>query len=48
MMVSEPGFATVLAACEEARFTPGERTSEEMTAILRRAEELIVSLDRQI
>ena len=42
------GFATVLAACEEARFTPGERTSEEMTAILRRAEELIVSLDRQI
>ena len=42
------GFATVLAACEEARFTPGERTSEEMTAILRRAEKLIVSLDRQI
>ncbi len=42
------GFATVLAACEEARFTPGERTSEEITAILRRAEKLIVSLDRQI
>ncbi len=41
-------FAAVLAVCEEARFTPGERTSEEMTTLLRRAEALIVSMERQI
>jgi hypothetical protein len=40
-------FAAVLAACEEARFTPGERTREEMTALLGRAEALIVSMERQ-
>jgi len=40
-------FAAVLGACEEARFTPGERTSEEMRALLRRTEQLIVSMERQ-
>ena len=45
--VLRTGFATVLAACEEARFTPGARTKEEMTALLRRAEALIVSMERQ-
>ena len=41
------GFARVLEACEKARFTPGARTSEEMTALLKRAEALIVSMERQ-
>ena len=41
-------FLAVLARCEEARFTPGERTREEMEALAARAEALIVSVERQI
>jgi hypothetical protein len=38
----------VLSACDEARFTPGKRTSEEMETLRARAESLIVSVDGQI
>jgi hypothetical protein len=40
-------FEDVLARCEEARFTPGERTRGEMESIRGRAEELIVAIERQ-
>lgn len=36
----------LLGRCEEARFTPGERTREEMESFRSRTEDLIVSLDR--
>jgi BatD DUF11 like domain len=36
----------VLGKCEEARFTPGERTREEMEGFRSRTEELMVSLER--
>ena len=39
-------FFSVLDRCEEARFTPGERTREEMESLLIRTENLIVSVDR--
>lgn len=39
-------FLSVLDRCEEARFTPGERTREEMESLLARTENLIVSVDR--
>ncbi len=39
-------FFSVLDRCEEARFTPGERTREEMESLLARTENLIVSVDR--
>ncbi len=39
-------FFSVLDRCEEARFTPGERTREEMESVLARSENLIVSVDR--
>jgi hypothetical protein len=39
-------FLSVLDRCEEARFTPGERTREEMESILARTENLVVSVDR--
>jgi hypothetical protein len=39
---------SVLAALEEARFTPGERTPAEMTSLRERAERLIVSLEKQL
>jgi hypothetical protein len=39
-------FLEVLDRCEEARFTPGERTREEMESLLNTTEELIVALDR--
>jgi hypothetical protein len=40
-------FRDVLARCEEARFTPGERTRAEMESLRRRAEELIVAIERR-
>lgn len=39
---------SVLATCEEARFTPGTRTREEMTPLRERAETLIVALARHL
>ena len=41
-------FRDVLSKCEEARFTPGDRSREEMEALAARVEELIVSLDRKL
>ena len=41
-------FLTVLGKCEEARFTPGERTRDEMQRLRHRAEELIVSLEKYL
>ncbi|HSF16038.1 MAG TPA: BatD family protein [Vicinamibacteria bacterium] len=41
-------LAAVLEKCEEARFSPGKRTREEMSAIRERAEDLLVSLVRQL
>ncbi len=40
-------FEVVLGACEEARFTPGARSREEMEALRARAEKLIVELERE-
>jgi hypothetical protein len=40
-------FREVLARCEEARFTPGERTRREMESLRSRTEELIVAIERQ-
>ena len=39
-------FQDVLDACEEARFTPGARSREEMDSLRRRTEELIVEVER--
>jgi BatD DUF11 like domain len=39
-------FLDLLGKCEEARFTPGERTRAEMERFRSRTEELIVSLER--
>lgn len=41
-------FLSVLEKCEEARFSPGKRTREEMSALRERAEALLVSLVRQL
>jgi hypothetical protein len=41
-------FVAVVSACEEARFTPGSRTSEEMDALRARTQKLIVSVEKQI
>lgn len=41
-------FLAVLSSCEEARFTPGSRTSEEMETLRARTEALIVSVDKQL
>jgi hypothetical protein len=40
-------FQDVLSQCEEARFTPGPRSREEMEALRARAETLIVAVERQ-
>jgi hypothetical protein len=40
-------FQQVLSACEEARFTPGPRSREEMEALRARAEALLVGVERQ-
>ncbi|HJS72836.1 MAG TPA: BatD family protein [Vicinamibacteria bacterium] len=40
-------FQDVLSQCEEARFTPGPRSREEMEALRARAEKLIVAVERQ-
>ncbi len=40
-------FGDVLGKCEEARFTPGARSREEMDALRARAERLIVEVERQ-
>jgi hypothetical protein len=39
-------FAEVLGKCEEARFTPGARSREDMDSMRRRTEELIVEVER--
>jgi BatD DUF11 like domain len=39
-------FLDVVGKCEEARFTPGQRSREEMESFRSRTEELIVSLER--
>ncbi len=39
-------FLKIIEACEFARFTPGDRTRPEMEALLARAEQAIVSLDK--
>jgi hypothetical protein len=39
-------FQEVLGTCEEARFTPGARTGEDMDSLRRRTEELIVEVER--
>jgi len=39
-------FQEVLGTCEEARFTPGARTREDMDSLRRRTEELIVAVER--
>lgn len=39
-------FQEVLGRCEEARFTPGARTREDMDSLRRRTEELIVEVER--
>lgn len=41
-------FLAVLSLCEEARFTPGARTSDEMEMLRSRTEALIVSVEKQI
>jgi len=41
-------FLGVLDECEEARFTPGVRSREAMESLLRRARELIVSVEKQM
>ncbi len=38
----------LLDKCEEARFTPGERSRSEMESLLARAEEVIVSLEKAL
>jgi hypothetical protein len=40
-------FQQVLGACEEARFTPGPRSRDEMEALRTRAEALLVGIERQ-
>jgi hypothetical protein len=40
------GFQDVLGKCEEARFTPGARRPQDMESLRRRAEELIVEIER--
>ncbi len=39
-------FQDVLGTCEEARFTPGARSREDMDSLRRRTEELIVAVER--
>ncbi len=39
-------FIEAIEACEFARFTPGERSREEMEALLDRAEKIIISLEK--
>ena len=39
-------FEEVLGKCEEARFTPGARSREDMDSLRRRSEELIVEVER--
>jgi len=39
-------FQEVLGKCEEARFTPGSRSKEEMESLRSRTEELIVEVER--
>jgi len=41
-------FLAVLSKCEEARFTPGTRTREEMETLRARTEALIVWLEKQL
>ena len=41
-------FLKTIEACEFARFTPGDRTRQEMEGLLTRAEQAIVSLDKYL
>jgi len=41
-------FLKTIEACEFARFTPGDRTRQEMEELLARAEQAIVSLDKYL
>ncbi|HEY7697538.1 MAG TPA: BatD family protein [Vicinamibacteria bacterium] len=41
-------YLDTIQACEFARFTPGERTRQEMEELLKRAEQAIVSLDKHL
>jgi len=41
-------YLKTLEACEFARFTPGERTRQEMEELLKRAEQAILSLDKHL
>ena len=41
-------FLEIVEACEFARFTPGDRTRQEMEALLARAEQAIVSIDKYL
>ena len=41
-------FLKTIEACEFARFTPGDRTRQEMEELLGRAEQAIVSLDKYL
>lgn len=43
---SRSAFLKTIESCEFARFTPGERTREEMESLLERAEKIIVSLEK--
>ena len=45
---SRAKFLAVLSKCEEARFTPGTRTREEMETLRTRTEALIVSVEKQL
>jgi hypothetical protein len=39
-------FLKTVEVCEFARFTPGERTREEMESLLERAEKTIVTMEK--
>ena len=39
-------FEEVLGKCEEARFTPGARSRDDMDSLRRRTEELIVDIEK--
>ena len=41
-------YLETIEACEFARFTPGERTRQEMEELLERAEQTIVALDKHL
>lgn len=46
--IARKDYLETIQACEFARFTPGERTRQEMEELLQRAEQAIVSLDKHL